>query len=420
MKVFLFKKSVGSYHPGAKRVMLSACEPLGFYALYPLINTLRKDPRCRTIAVVAESIAEELFEKRFARERLKPKFILLKNPKLSKDTKPRAAWIDVLKDRGERIFEVVITTVDVYTHPKLSLLYQAKRSFGVNKLFIIHYSWTSIGSRKSIVKKGKTEKEIMGQVDGIFCNDKLAKLIILHYLPDFSPDKIFITSTPIIDELEQDKAKQYYEMGRKKLKLEEDDIVVLYLRDTNEDYKHIKAIDRQIDKKTLVKTVWAMAELAKQQPEKNFVLLIRSHPRDPNKKKFPSLPPNKKLPKNLRIILTKENISINEVTYSADVIASIASTENHLAPLRGKFGIFLGYRTSNPNLGLGQNVLKKIYGQKMLKLVKKEKNIFIVSSPKEFVALLKKCYRWDKSDLTPKNNGRKRSVQEILDIALAN
>lgn len=363
--IFLLKKSDGDYNKDAKKVILSASEPLAFRALLPILENLRENPKCSTVALIADNVAGKYFKNYFSSDKAKDKFVLLEksNGNIPKDK-----------------FDIALATIDAYTNPG-SLFYLAKKTLGVKKLFVIHYSWTALGSRKDILE------ENIG-IDGIFCNDKLARDIILDRVPGISADQIFVTGTPVTDDLNLEKKDYLLDSGRKKLNIDSGDFAVLYLGDTDEDYKADGVIDKEINKKTLEKTVAAMNKLAMEFPAKRFVLAVRPHPRDAHREDL--LASAKVSSVNFKIIQAhEETVTIEEAVYASDVVASIVSTENHLAPLRGRFGVFLAYRTVAGDKKLGEGVLERVYGKKMLESVKGEEGLFVVSSPDELVEFLR-------------------------------
>lgn len=127
----------------------------------------------------------------------------------------------------------------------------------------------------------------------------------------------------------------------------------------------------------------------------------------------------KKVPENLKIIsATKEEISMSEVSYSADIIVGIISTENFLAPLRGRKSVFLGYEGK----GMGGDLLNIEYSKEILDAIDKDKNVNIVSSPEDFASYLKKQKHIPEKAESPKVSQKKTKTptQKILDIVLLN
>ncbi len=379
--VFTLNKNMGV----GKRVVLGASEPLAFKALLPIIDGLRKDERCDSIALVTDNISGRSFAEHF------------KNDKEWKSG----------RELGNN-FDVILSTLDAYDSPGMMLVRDGKDLLGAKKIFVLHYSWTSAPKTKNLLKN-------RGDIDGIFCNDGLAKEIISFHLPDLR-GRIFVTGTPVIEDLELLSAKKDRKTGRNLLGVQNEEFVALYLGDTYEDYKDDRTIDGYLNKKTLQNTVEAMIGVAKVYPQKNFVLLLRPHPRDPNKFEILSYVHNKPLPFNLRLIpAIGDKLSIAVVTYTADVILSIISTENHLAPFRGRRAVFLGFLGSKNNLG--GKIIEDVFGSRALAVLKKSPWLGVVSSSDELKIYFQNFATETK--ILPRKNNDCNSAKRILRAILS-
>lgn len=402
-KIFLCEKQKHEYGADAKKVLLTASEPLAFLTINPIIERLKTDPRCKAIGLLTDNVAGKQFE-----NKNDPSFKHI-------DNKDLPVLVDALKMAEKEPFDVTIAAVDPINSPQTIALFAGKSSFGSKKLYFISSGWIGTGGGSLL----ETERaKHADKIDGIFCNDQLAKRIILNQLKEFPKDKIFITGTPVIDTLEIDKAKEHTQTGRKKLGIDDDELAILYLGDVSAAYRQEGFnVCKRINEKTFAETLEAIIKLAEAEPERKFALLIRPHPRDPNKEEMFSIA-KRKVPKNLKIISTsKEDVSISEATYSADIIASIASTENFLALLRGRKSVFLGYEKR----GMGGDVLKQAYSKEVLNTIKQDKKISIVSSPENLIPYLKKQKHIPEEAEPPITFQKKTktSTQKILDIALA-
>lgn len=409
--LFLLRKT-GEGQNNAKKIIMNVSESMAFDAVAPLIEALEKDNGCLEIALVAYGLAGELFKKYFNEKQNRSEFVFfeeIKDGKNYQDEKDTPFWISALRKRGVNNFDIVLATVDSLTDSN-SVFFLAKKFFSAGKVFLLHYSWTSITARADLFRGDKN------QINAVFCNDELAKKIIVKNLPDFPKNKILTTGTPIIDSVREDEnnKKSIRIAGRKKMVIEDDEFAFLYLGDIDSDYIFDKTIDKHINKKTFQETILAMRLLPFNQPNKKFVLLIRSHPRDEHREDL-TLDDGVKIPNNLRIIYADDKIvSIEEAVYGSDVIGSIISTENHLASLRGKTGIFLAYQKKEKPF-LGEKVLKNVYGANAKKFLEKEKDIFVVSSGKELAQLLERINLRKEKKFT-KRGLRTNSTKKILNI----
>lgn len=425
-KVFLFEKPEKECEPDAKRVLFFASDPLSYNTISPLIEQLKNDNKCQAIGLITDGISGKIFEDSFKEQPGKNKFKSFKEGKeyFVGDTegynRSVPVFVDALKtsEGEEKKYDVAITNLEWYNSASSSSFWSSKSNFAANKFFLIFSGYSGF-SRKDLFKDRGTSKDAMEKINGIFCNDNLGKEIITHLLPDFPKDKIYITGTPVMDEIKIDKVGEYRKNGREKMKIKDDEIAILYLGDISEYHKIDKEIDDSINEKTFKKTVEAVLKAAKQEKNKQYVLLVRPHPRDPNKKELLNYKPDEEIPENLRII-PATNISIEEVRCAADITASIISVENNLAAKLGKPGLFLGYKQSKGDFKLGEKVLESHFGGKeILDIINKEKNLKIISSSDEFVNYLKKYnFSNDLSNKREQKMDKKTSADKIIDIVL--
>ena len=399
--VFVIKKDSRDLSAGAKSVILTASEPLAFKAMCPLLDKLHEDKRVRVIALITNNMSRESFTGYLRKKSYDLETFFLKGDGIDK------AEGEELKRIIGGDFDIVMASIDAYRGPGRAILNSGKEYLGAKKMFIIHYGWTSSRRMKKIFTQLGITAYGKKTINGIFCNDELARKIISLHLPSFKK-RIKITGSPVIEGLGQDKAMQYKMLGRKKLAISNLESAVLYLGDTLYDYGDDKKVDRYLNEKTLAITVEAMSKLAEKHPERKFTLLIRPHPRDRNKFRIMSYTHFRILPKNLRLISAlPEKISINEAVYAADAILSIISTENNLAPLRGKPGIFLAFPGNNHGHKLGGYILQKILGSKAMTLIRKVKYIYVVRSEIELIHCLSNCLN------RRKNKARKSLIKSI-------
>ncbi|MDO8524149.1 MAG: hypothetical protein Q7R99_00795 [bacterium] len=404
-KVFLLEKLEEEIEENAKKVLLTISDPLAIRTMKPLIDKLRSDPRCRAIGIITDNVAGKELEASFQDDEASIKFEAIRGEEGS-------VFLDALKAADEEPFDVALSTMESSNSPSGSLLYNAKSAFGAEKLFLIFDNWNGIGGRPDLFNN----KAQMESIDGMLCGDNLAKNILSQQLPDFPQEKIVVTGTPILDELEKEKLAECPQKAREKLGLDDNEIAVLYLGDVSADYEKFgEEVDERINEKTFNQTFEAIIDLAEAQPEKRFALMVRPHPRDPNKENILNLS-TESLPENLKVIFaTNDLVSINEAGWGCDITLSIISTENFIASLRGKKSIFLGYQN-----GLGGEVLKKVFGEEVLRAIELEKDISIASSLEDLGEQLKDYNRPKEDKITEQSEGviGKSSTERILNIVL--
>lgn len=395
-KIFFMEKPNVSHD--AKRVLVTMDIPGAYNAMSPLIAALLKNERCGAVEVLASGFARKEFEKRFG--------VSFRQVR----SESNSVLKDILSSVKDRPIDVAFASVSAANGPESVALYGGKSNFGAKKLFLVSDAWGMAGSTFSGMR------ENMDEIDGIFCNDELARRMILHHLPDFPEEKILSLGTPVLENLELEKADEYRHEMRQRWGLDENTLAVLYLGDISEDYKNPSWMaDKEINEITFAKTLDAVITAARRNPKRNFALLLRPHPRDPNKKTLYHLVESNEHPKNFlsRDASKDANTQINQAAYAADVIASIVSTENFLASRRGKKAVFLGYGEK----GLGGGVLKKIYGEEILSVIASGPDSRVVTSSDELAMHIETMRPAGATGKTKASNSS-YLTRNILDIAL--
>ena len=393
-KIFLFKKKESK--PEAKKVLVTASETMAFNLMNPIIERLKKDERCKVIGLFTDLIAGKMF----------------KDPDFQRiDNKELPVLADAMKTAEKELFDVAITAVESANSPNEVVLFGGKSVFGAEKLYVMIGGWIGFGS--DVILSHPERQKYMESIDGIFCNDELAKRVIHSQYKEFPENRIFATGTPTIDDLELEKSAEYAESGRDKLEIEKDALAVLYLGDSSPAYRRAGYdTDEKINEKTFEKTLDAMIKVAEEEPQKKFSFMVRPHPADTNSQELFDIIGRKELPPNLKVVSAeKSKISMQESIYAADIAASIVSNENFLASLCGKKAIFLGYEDK----GFGSYVMGKTYSREIIEAIDQDKNIDIVSSPRDFLDKIKQ-YRQAEIEQSPRKEGN--SVDRILDIIL--
>lgn len=389
-RVFLYEKK--SAAPDAKSFLLEASEPLAYMTIGPIVERLKADPRCKSFCLLADNYAGKEIQKRGDADLVE-----------AKDNKLLMAEIP-----GD--FDVGIFLVEPKNSPNSLVINSGKTVFGAKKLYGVVSGWSGVGSESDIFKDGVNNKQ--NDVDGILCNDDLAKTILEHQLPEFPKDKITIVGSPVIDALDRHKAKELCQNGREALGISPDDYVFLYLGDISDYHNSGFDCDDHINEKTFDNFSSAAIATAESNPEQNFVLLVRPHPRDPNQEQLKKIS-QRTVPKNLQIKWADRGvIGIQEATYAADFISSIMSTENILARLRGKKSVFLGYDNR-----LGKAVLEQVYGQELLGIIDSQPGLKVAFSQDQVVEYIKVCLEdKNKDSFVNLPTNQEDSVGKMLEI----
>lgn len=388
-KIFICEKK--EYKRGAKRVLITVDNPGPFNNIKGIVSALLKDDRCKSIAVVTGGVSNKAFASEFGDQfqlvRDGDKLLLDDFNQISSEDNP---------------IDITIGSVSSENGPESVALWSGKPIFGAKKTFLIFGEWGGLGSNfNEKIKNSEEGKKAIAQIDGIFCNDDLAKRILRQHLPDFPPEKIFDTGTPALDSLELPRAEELRQLGRAKLGLRDDDFAVLYLGDCGNYPEY--GCDPALNVETFKKTLTAVIGLAKENPELKFAFLLRPHPRDPEKDKSYEFVKQTDLPANLKVVsATREVVTMNEAAYAADVTTSLVSTENILAPLRGNNSIFLAFEEK----GFGKQVVEGLYEPSIIKSMKDAPGIFMANSPEDLREIILKLRKYPENRPRPKDIGR--------------
>ncbi len=386
-KVFIMEKNKSKYDQNAKRILLSASDPLSFITMNELVNRLSSNRRCKSIGLIADGVAGVSFDKLFKEQKdegSKFQSIRAGKPYVEGDKydKNVPVFADILRLTEPGGFDIALLPCESLNTPSNSLLFSSKENLGAKELYIIFDGWGF--DRKDLIEQiGKSDK-----IDGIFCNDEFAKKILLNLLKDAKDkfkDRIYPTGTPVLDTLEADRKELYAQSGREKMGIGKEEKVVLFLGDISWYFDAGRTnISENVNEETFEKTLQAMTSFCKKNMQQKYVFLVRPHPRDPRKDELKELSAVS-LPDNLRVIFS-DNLNIQESIYSSDIIASIKSTENFLAKLRGKKSIFLAFKDK----GLGLDLLKSNYSEEIVDALKNDKDVVLATDTDELEVELEK------------------------------
>ncbi len=351
-KLFFHEKKTDGSH-----ILLTSDNPGSYSAIQPLLRELEDDPSCGALSIIISGIAEKKFLHDFGY--------------LYKGIRKEHHLIgDLLTQASQKPIDIILASVSSENGPESIALFGGKSSLGSQKIFFISEGWSGLGSAFMV------NSERMDDINGIFCNDELAKKIILYQIPNFPKEKILVTGTPVLDTLEFSRAEEYRAETRENLQITKDTFTFLYLGDVSGSYEEI-GVQSDFNEKTFLFSLESLRTVARKRKDKKLAFVFRPHPRDPRKENFYRLVKDFQLPDNMSIHEGGSAFSINQVSYGADVISSIVSTENHFASLRGPKAIFLGYEE------MGEKILESVYGDKILEEIRQTQNISVVSNSEE-------------------------------------
>ncbi|MEK7531873.1 MAG: hypothetical protein AAB545_03040 [Patescibacteria group bacterium] len=363
-KIFEFEKKEADKN--AKRVLVTSDNPGSFGAIKNIIRALENDSRCKGIVALVSGVAGKQFTGEF--------------PIFKKIHEERTVLGDIIEVSKNEPIDVALASVSVKNGPEGLVLFGAKSNLGVSKTFFLFEGYGTPGGTFLL---GNNER--MESIDGIFCNDEFAKKILGQRMPEYPQEKIHICGVLSSEGFELEKAESYREETRRKLGIDSNAFVVLYLGDLFSDGKDEGFLDPDIDIKTLEKTILAVSQFSHNNVG-GVVIIVRPHPRDPQKENLLAIGEKIALPENLSIRKGASPLSFNGVAYASDVIVSIQGTENFFAPLRGKPSVFLAYN----DLGLGGDALRQAYDEALIEEIRQIRGISIASSSEALTGILEK------------------------------
>ncbi|QQG42903.1 MAG: CDP-glycerol glycerophosphotransferase family protein [Candidatus Giovannonibacteria bacterium] len=380
---------------GAKNVLLACGNPGAYSVVGPLVAALKEDALCETIIVLTSGFSNNAFAEQFGKD-----FVLVAGHKL--------VLADLLDLAGRKCIDIVFGTLNAFNSPDGVVLFGGKSVLGAKKIFLVLESW---GQRFNPIFA--PNKKRMDEINGIFVNDELAKAIFVESC-GFPEEKIFATGTPNLDSLDVAKADSHRKMARNEWGVSEGDIVILYIGGISSELRDWYGAREYLDEISFRILTDEVQSIALHFPEKNFVLVLRPHPRDLQREAKRALIRSAGVSKNLIFKSGGPPFTINDAAYGADVICGIISTENFLAPLRGRKAIFLGLKGKN----MGWETLEEVYGKPGIEAIAKiSPDVKIADSPESLEDILADFVTRPRTK--PRLAPDFKSAKKILDMALA-
>ncbi len=400
-KLYTFSKAEGEYDEGAKNVLMTVSDPGPSIALFPILQKLTQDRHCRSLSLLCDGVAGQAFEK---------------NPDLSKsfhsvrtDGQPLLGDIKTVVEKFPP--DVILNSFTTRGGPERLTLFSGKTILGSPKAksYYIFEGWVPPDLSKKNIET----------LDGVFCNDELAKSLLLAKNPQLEAEHIYTTGTAQLDDIDYPHADEYHARGREKLEIPNDEFAFLFLANPQSDFPataqtsegEIRLVDN-VPLRTWEKTLHALSQFAQTQPNKKFHCICRPHPRDANPTSYFEIAQQTSLPVNVRVVDgSRTRCTINEATYAADIIASFLSTETFKAQRRGKRGVFLFY---DDEPGLGGDAAYAFFDPASLEAIQKNPTTNVVRTEAECALAIQRVLEEPPPDRP--NAVGVDSSQKILDI----
>lgn len=321
--------------------------------------------------------------------------------------------------------DVALAFIESKNSPSGSLLFEWKSEYGAKRLYLVDESWNGIGQRRrfyenidSVSYQDPKTNERKG-IDAIFCVDDMARDILIEQLPPGYAEKIKMVG---IDPLPTaNKAAEIRERGRKVLSIPNDTIVFSFFGDVPSDFASVGiSVDPAINVRSLEKIIAGVSMLANNHPNKRYALLVRPHPRDGQENTYGeliTLTHTASTPPNLMLVdASRKRLSnAGEAIYAGDAMLAISSTENFLAPRRGRESVFLGF--GEP--GLGKSVLELTFGENYKAILESRPHMNVIDSPEALAAVLEQvepCKEIYPPVPVQKESATDRMLDEILGV----
>ncbi len=347
----------------SKKILLEASQPANFNIIHPLISLLEEDDACGGITLITDNVSGKRFEGEEGK--------LLGLESIRNEGEP------VLADIPRGPYESALVLDEPINSPNNTLLFGSKSIFDAKKLYFF-----SIGLFDDIVRRisDQSDENHMDSVDAILTADIFTKELMCKSL-GIPEEKVLVTGSPLIDQIDLEQGEILREKGRETLHIPSSAVVAFHSSIIASAFEKVGGAS-DINQQTYERVLEGVIAGAEANPEQEYVLLLRTHPRMKATDPFP-LPPHN-LPSNLRIVLG-DDISYEENIYASDILlCNILSTETLLARYRGKTAAVFNYE------GEGQfaQVIDKLYGQEGIRVIEESARATLVDSSESLSVLL--------------------------------
>ncbi|MEK7583914.1 MAG: hypothetical protein AAB490_01605 [Patescibacteria group bacterium] len=378
----------------AVKVLLVGRDPGTAVGLKSLLRAMRESPQIRSIGILIDGVAQG--------------YLSGELDDFQQINESRLVMPDIFKS-AEDAYDVVINTMSASNNPAtLTIMNEDLLSHDRPnaKSYLVYEAYEGSVELRRFAEQFK-------DMDGIFCNDEVAKEVVRYHIPDIDPDKIYPTGTGQTDSLRLADAEKLYRSGRERLSISEEAFVVSYLGTISSAYERLN-LDPEVNEKSWDRAVRTMIRLAEENPDESFVLLYRYHPRDPLREETFERSQTLRLPENLtlRKATNEQGVTIDETIYASNAIASMTMTETLKAKHRKRQGIYLGFNEA----GMGGEYLRKSYPPEIIRAMEIQGGMMNVGSDTELLTALRQLRTLPLEQ--PEADTRGSSAQRILDVLL--
>ena len=381
-KLFYLEKNPREVNPDAKRVMITFDNPGPYNGLVPVISALSADLRCRGIIVLASGWGAQEFSK----NTLSSSFEEVGPNTDPKNPTRETVLADILQETTAYEPDIVLVSASAKNGPETVGLFASRTNFGAKRMYYFMDGW---GGAPIFYNKTNPNEKSESRIEGVFCNDEIAKRIAMRVIPELPEKRFLVTGSPVIDGLYVEDSETLTEEARRKLEIDPDTTAILFLGDVSGEYtaaNGYSGVDSQnFNMRTFERTFESVRAAAQHNSRKKFALMVRPHPRDPRKDELLQRAETMEILPNMQVcIATHPEITMQEARYAADAVAGFISTENFLAPRIGRRAIFLAFREE----GLGQKIIDVSYGDRAADIEKTDDLISFVHDPSELQSVL--------------------------------
>src|SRR3989344_3498051 len=375
----------------AVKVLLVGRDPGTAMGLKSLLRTMRESQKIRSIGLLIDGVAQGYLKSEL--------------DDFKQINEGRLVMPDIFKS-AEDAYDIIINTISVSNNPAtVTVLNEDLLSHDRPnaKSYLVYEAYEGGVQFRQFAEQYKN-------MDGIFCNDDVAKEALRYHIPGINPDKIYSTGTGQTDSLRLEDAEKLHRSGRERLGIPEEAFVVSYLGTISSAYERLN-LDPEVNEKSWDRTVRTMIRLAEENPAESFTLLYRYHPRDPLREETFERSQTLQLPKNLTLekATNEQGVTIDETIYASNAIASMTITETIKAKHRKRQGIYLGFNDA----GMGGEYLRKSYPPEIIQAMETQGGMMNVGNDTALLTVLRQIRTMPLKQ--PEADARGSSAQRILD-----
>ncbi len=369
-KILTWKRE--SPQPDAKKILVEASQPANAPLVSQLFEHLRADPCCGEVTIITDNVAGQKLEN---------------TPGM---TPVRTDKAPVIADIPDGPYDSVLIMDEPVNSAMPFLRESARDVFGAKKLF--YYSPIPAASSRNSAFPNKN----WNAVDMFLVSDDFGRDLSISVL-DVPANKVEVVGSIAIEDILKVNAEERRTEGRKKLELNDGVTVAVYVGFPSNDRR--VSGDVPLNTSTYLKVVEGATKTAVQNPEKQYALVVLTHPRARAVEPLPDV--KDKLPSNLSIVngdgVNRNPSEFADIMYASDLICCPpTSTEAVFAYYRGRSVALCAFEGAGE---LGE-LTEKDY-PKGLGLFTETKKGTPIKNPSDFVALFSYAHQLPKPPSPP-------------------